>query len=86
MRLIPVHTIPLAQADWRTIPRSGAAAKDPKAVFEPLDAFLRWRVGLMERSIDLLQLGDYTGDGVIDTKQAIQVCLRNARVSRDHSS
>lgn len=51
----------------------GAAAKDPKAVFEPLDAFLRWRVGLMERSVDLLQLGDYTGDGVIDTKQAIQV-------------
>lgn len=29
----------------------------------------------MERSIDLLQLGSYTGDGVADTKQAIQVRL-----------
>lgn len=31
----------------------GAVASDPKSVFDPLDSFLRWRVGLMERSVDL---------------------------------
>ena len=51
----------------------GAAAKDPKAVFEPVDQFLRWRVGLMERSVAALQLEQYTGDGTEDTKQGIQV-------------
>lgn len=46
---------------------------DPAELFQPLEAFLRWRIGLMERCIDLLKLSEYTGDGIHDPKQAIQI-------------
>lgn len=52
---------------------TGAAAKDPAALFEPLDVFLRWRVGLQERSIALMGIKDYVGDGLNDPKQGVQV-------------
>ena len=52
---------------------AGAAAHDPASLFTPLDGFLRWRVGLQERSIAALQLNRYTGDGLSDTKQCQQV-------------
>ncbi|KAL7005881.1 Non-classical phosphatidylinositol transfer protein (PITP) [Cystobasidiomycetes sp. EMM_F5] len=51
----------------------GAAAHNPKALFEPLDAFLRWRIGLQERSVHALDLPSYRGDGLDDPKLAQQV-------------
>ncbi|KAK5169333.1 Non-classical phosphatidylinositol transfer protein (PITP) [Saxophila tyrrhenica] len=56
----------------------GAAAKDPKKTFGDTDAFVRWRVALMELTIERLGLGE--ADKVIpdygqgpDPYQAIQV-------------
>ena len=54
------------------------AVKDPKVTFEDVDGFLRWRVGLMELSLQMLNLQEVTkpipdyGKGA-DPYQAIQV-------------
>ena len=57
----------------------GAAAKDPSKTFGDTDAFVRWRVALMERTLQALELDkadktipDYNARGS-DPYQAIQV-------------
>lgn len=56
----------------------GVAAKDPKKTFGDTDAFVRWRVALMELTLARLKLGEADtaipeyGQGV-DPYQAIQV-------------
>ncbi|KAK3111644.1 Non-classical phosphatidylinositol transfer protein (PITP) [Teratosphaeriaceae sp. CCFEE 6253] len=56
----------------------GAAAKDPKKTFGDTDAFIRWRVALMELTLQQLRLSEATkpipdyGNGP-DPYQAVQV-------------
>ena len=56
-----------------TVTTSGLAAKDTKRYFTPLDKYVRWRVGIQERTVAATNINDYEGDGTVDTKMAIMV-------------
>lgn len=69
----------MAKVDVAVFNIYGAAAKDSKKAFGDTDAFVRWRVALMERTLEALKLNeaeqpipDYDQRGT-DQYQAIQI-------------
>nr|XP_023907983.1 phosphatidylinositol transfer protein SFH5-like [Quercus suber]POF16586.1 phosphatidylinositol transfer protein sfh5 [Quercus suber] len=67
------------EADIATFNIYGAVGKDLKATFGDTDAFVRWRVALMELTLEALDLPSATktipdyGQGTNDPYQAIQI-------------